>query len=319
MARLAALYVSGWDNEGDTLDDTVHSDNTAAAESSAWAASRQNSSNTSSRKCTACGLGKPLFDTYQAPCEHFYCQECIQNLFELSAIDETLFPPRCCRMEIPLQSAKIYLSSVVVQTFEEKSIEFQTLDRTYCAQPTCSSFIAPTNITGEHATCPKCGTHTCTICKDNAHGGDCPQDSATQQVLETAGEHGWQRCYNCRSLVELDYGCYHIVCRCKAQFCYVCGERWKTCRCDQCDEDRLLARAHQVVARRPPRVGAARERQVDRAITHLRERHECTHETWNYTAGPHQCEECYHQLSQYIFECQQCRILACNRCKMNRL
>lgn len=211
LARLTALYVSGCENEGDALEDTVQSDGPAAAESSAWAASRNNASNTTSGHCTACDSTKPLFDVCQAPCGHSYCQECIQTLFELSITDETLFPPRCCRERIPLQSVKIYLSPLVVQIFEEKSIEFETSDRTYCSQLACSSFIAPANITGEQATCKECGTHTCTICKNSAHNGDCPQDIATQQVLEAAREHGWQRCFNCRRLVELDIGCNHIV------------------------------------------------------------------------------------------------------------
>ena len=211
LARLAALYVSGWNSEGDALEDTAHKDGSAAPESSAWAASRRNPSSANYRHCTACDLTKPLINVCQTPCGHFYCQECIQTLFELSTSDETLFPPRCCREKIPLQSVRIYLSSVVVQTFEEKSIEFETSDRTYCSQPACSSFIAADDITGEQATCKKCGTQTCTICKNNAHEDDCPEDIATQQVLQAAGEYGWQRCYNCRRLVELDFGCNHMM------------------------------------------------------------------------------------------------------------
>jgi hypothetical protein len=37
---------------------------------------------------------------------------------------------------------------------------------------------------------------------------------------------GWRRCYKCRTLVELTHGCSHITCRCKAQFCYICGAVW---------------------------------------------------------------------------------------------
>jgi hypothetical protein len=37
---------------------------------------------------------------------------------------------------------------------------------------------------------------------------------------------GWRRCYKCRTLVELTQGCSHITCRCKAQFCYICGAVW---------------------------------------------------------------------------------------------
>jgi hypothetical protein len=30
-------------------------------------------------------------------------------------------------------------------------------------------------------------------------------------VLEAARENGWQRCNNCRRLVELDMGCNHMT------------------------------------------------------------------------------------------------------------
>lgn len=100
---------------------------------------------------------------------------------------------------------------------------------------------------------------------------------------------------------------------------YVCGARWKTCTCDQWNEDRLYARAQQLVARGRPRQGLARERQVNAAVANLRERHDCTHENWRFRPGQYRCEECHHTLPSYIFECGQCRILACNRCRRNRL
>ncbi len=211
IARLAGLYVSGWNSEDGVSEDTLDSDGSAAAESSAWAVSRLRTANTASRPCAACNLDKPLSDFCQTPCGHFYCQECIQTLFELSTTDETLFPPRCCRLEIPFSSVKIYLTPALIQIFEKKSVEFQTSDRTYCSRQVCSTFIPPVDITGEQATCKQCGTQTCTICKNNAHDGDCPQDVATQQVLEIARENGWQRCYICRRLVELDVGCNHMT------------------------------------------------------------------------------------------------------------
>lgn len=42
-------------------------------------------------------------------------------------------------------------------------------------------------------------------------------------------------------------------CPCGAQFCYVCGLRWKTCSCAHADDARLLDRAAQIVARDPGR------------------------------------------------------------------
>ncbi|MCJ1470503.1 hypothetical protein MMC07_009149 [Pseudocyphellaria aurata] len=263
ITRLTTLSVSG------RYEDTPGDEYIMAAESSAWAGFRRN---VVFRQCTACDSERLLFDVFQAPCGHDYCQECLSTLFQLATIDETLFPPRCCRQEMSLESVKHYLSSALIQTFEEKSIEFRSSNRTYCSRPTCSSFISPDNIDGDRARCVACGTHTCTICKNNAHDGDCPEDTATQQTLEMGREQGWQRCYNCRSLIELDVGCNQILCHCGAEFCYLCGQPWKTCDCGQWDYHyRPTTRAQQDFARDQVQLAVERERELQRVVARERE------------------------------------------------
>ncbi|KAL9610529.1 MAG: hypothetical protein Q9167_004767 [Letrouitia subvulpina] len=210
VARMAALYVPADIAKTEELDEaSCCDDNTADAESSSWAGSRQSTSS-AARQCVACGFKKPLFDNYRASCGHDYCQSCLETLFELSTTDESLFPPRCCRSEISLQSVKLYLSPTLFHHFEQKSIEFTTSNRTYCFRPTCSAFIPPVNIVNQRAVCSTCGSFTCTICKNEAHTDDCPKDTTAQQVLDLARDEGWQRCFGCRRIVELDVGCNHI-------------------------------------------------------------------------------------------------------------
>jgi len=60
---------------------------------------------------------------------------------------------------------------------------------------------------------------------------ECPKDPATKRFVEVAKEEGWQRCFNCSAMVELKEGCNHMTCRCTAEFCMVCGNKWKTCNC----------------------------------------------------------------------------------------
>ena len=45
-------------------------------------------------------------------------------------------------------------------------------------------------------------------------------------MLKMGEKSGWKRCYKCRNLVSLGEGCTHMTCRCKAQFCYICGAVW---------------------------------------------------------------------------------------------
>ncbi|CAD6500646.1 BgTH12-06355 [Blumeria graminis f. sp. triticale] len=272
--------------------------------------------------CTACQNLLPSNILVRCPCSHDYCEDCLSDLFRASITDESLFPPRCCKQPIVLNSrVSEILSSELVDRFEEKKIEIETPDRTYCSNQLCSAFIRMEFIAEEKAECKKCGTTTCIICKGASHIGDCPSDKSLNLLLELAEERGWQRCYNCRRVVELEIGCNHMTCPCGSEFCYVCAERWKTCGCEQWDEERLLARTNAIVARQP----VAFEDDLfvlDHAadvMQNLRLRHDCDHEQWRWVRGHHRCELCYHTLPSYIFECRECAIQICNRCRRNRI
>lgn len=63
----------------------------------------------------------------------------------------------------------------------------------------------------------------------------------------------------------------------------------------------------------------SRDMDINAIMAHLRGNHECSHDKWRWVKGPHRCEECHHRLPSYIFECRQCVLQACNRCRRNRL
>lgn len=208
LKKLQILYVSGMECYHDSEATIAYSEQT---ESSAWAAQRPNQSRFTLHQCVACVEEKEFVDVARVPCQHEYCRSCLEDLFKASMTDESLFPPRCCRQPINMNVARIFLKSELVKQFEKKKIEFETPNRTYCYSAECSTFIGPTHINGEVATCPICEHTTCINCKQRAHTGDCPDDSAMQQLLVTAQENGWQRCYSCWRMVELNYGCNHMT------------------------------------------------------------------------------------------------------------
>ena len=180
-------------------------------ESSSFAATRKAKPGNRRRICETCREPKMFFDLARAPCRHEYCRDCLREHFEMSIRDDSLFPPRCCRSRIPVQAVRMFLTSDLVKSFEEKRFEFETPNKTYCRIPTCSKFIPPQPSSGDNGVCPNCSETTCTICKGAPHQGDCPQDAALQQVLATATAQGWQRCNSCRRVVELYIGCNHIT------------------------------------------------------------------------------------------------------------
>lgn len=201
LNRLEALYVS----PPDVLDGS-----SCQPESSSWAAARREPY--ISRSCTACTDDFPIHNlACGSGCSHEYCRKCLRKLFSDALTDESLFPPRCCGNTIDLEAVMDFLPPKMVGEFRAKSLELETSNRTYCHQPTCSRFLPPAAISGEVGRCIRCHRETCVICKGPAHSErECPEDTATQALLDTAAEHGWQRCYQCHRIVELNFGCYHI-------------------------------------------------------------------------------------------------------------
>jgi hypothetical protein len=237
MAKLAARFMSEEegirlliatglappqnDSTGDDDDDGNHGNarmmgnrHRAKAESSRSGRNGQRTM-TVDRRCEACHEQMKFYDLATVPhCRHDYCRECLDQLIRHSITDESLFPPRCCRQPIPLDNAavRLFVSNETYNTFEEKRPELSTPNRTYCHRALCARWISPTLIRDDIATCSGCGNTTCAICKQAGHGNqDCPQDEDVQLLLRAADGSGWQRCHQCRRVVELNTGCNHIT------------------------------------------------------------------------------------------------------------
>lgn len=148
--------------------------------------------------------------------------------------EESNMPPRCCTQPIPSQVIKSILSREEQARFLKAVLQFSTPweARVFCSNPLCAEFIPPrAKVDPKHpfkVVCRKCRTRVCVMCKKDAHpaGQDCPNDWELEAVLQIGERAGWRRCYKCRTLVELTYGCTHMTCRCRAQFCYICGAVW---------------------------------------------------------------------------------------------
>ncbi|KAK3310828.1 uncharacterized protein B0T15DRAFT_51304 [Chaetomium strumarium] len=168
------------------------------------------------------------------PCGHSYCRECLSVLVTQSLSEERKMPPRCCTQPIPSVTIKMVLPRDKQQQFLKAVVQYSTPweARIFCPNASCGEFIPrPSKADPKHpfeVVCTHCKTRVCSMCKQAAHqvGQDCPADHESERVLEMGEKSGWRRCYKCRMLVELAQGCTHMTCRCKAQFCYICGAVW---------------------------------------------------------------------------------------------
>ncbi|RAH80840.1 hypothetical protein BO86DRAFT_419760 [Aspergillus japonicus CBS 114.51] len=200
--------------------------------------------------------------------------------------------------------------------FCEAEVEFTTTDRIYCSNLDCGRFIPPAQITFNLAHCLACDKMTCSTCKSVFHQGeDCPEDMALAATLDLARSEGWQRCFSCRAVVQLGVGCHHITCTCQAQFCYLCGSRWKTCKCERWDEHRLLKRAEEVVERDAlgPMPRQEQQQRVRDMQEDLRQNHEYEHSRRfeRIEGGGRRgftCEMCEARYWKFILECRRCHL-----------
>lgn len=202
-------------------------------------------------QCLICLDDLPSTKAKKLPCGHRMCRSCLKHAFKLAISEPQHMPPKCCTQAIPYLTVERLFSPEFKKTFKRKHEEFTTKNRIYCPGKRCGEWIRPKEISRvegrKMGRCRKCKMKVCGKCNQKWHGGkgsECPADSETTALLERAREEGWKRCYSCRTLVELKEGCNHMTCRCKAEFCMVCGLKWKTCACpwfnyQVVEEDRL--------------------------------------------------------------------------------
>ncbi|KIK53426.1 hypothetical protein GYMLUDRAFT_178922 [Collybiopsis luxurians FD-317 M1] len=282
-------------------------------------------------ECVICGDRFRALSIFKATCEHHYCLDCLRELVQACLGDESLFPLRCCQQPLHVTSVLRLLSADIRRQFEAKSREFSTLPnhRVYCSNPTCSRFLGSSEVDDSLGRrdihCSDCSTPTCKLCKQRSHpNGNCGENTALIELKALAEREHWQTCPRCSRIIELRYGCYHMTCLCRQEFCYLCAVPWKNCRCPQWEEGRLLDTA----ARRVEREWGAAVRQeqpmvfqrrVQTWADQLRDNHDCDPHRWLHRTGGGRCEECGDFLPLFLKECRRCHVMVCVRCMRNRM
>ncbi|KAI4519780.1 hypothetical protein K525DRAFT_226183 [Schizophyllum commune Loenen D] len=170
-----------------------------------------------------------------ALCGHHFCPECVERLVRSSLTDETMFPLRCCGQPLSDAAVDAQIPSTLLAQYRTKRAEYivAPADRVYCVDARCSAFLgsglrSPNQARPIVLSCTACRAATCAQCRQPGHAGrDCIQES-TAQFDALVKEKQWQRCPSCGATVDRTDGCPHIVCRCGAEFCYLCGGLYST-------------------------------------------------------------------------------------------
>lgn len=167
-------------------------------------------STTEISKCAACADQLARNELITLACSDLYCSSCLSTLVRTAVKDETMFPPQCCSYPVSTKIAKKHLPARLYRLLQAKQQEFGTRHKVYCHVPKCSAFIAPHSIHNGHAVCRRCRAITCSKCNSAWHYGPCATTGDTT-LTELHRAQKWQRCPECKRIVEKWGGCDHIV------------------------------------------------------------------------------------------------------------
>ncbi|CAB4282892.1 unnamed protein product [Prunus armeniaca] len=217
--------------------------------------------------CLICFEDNPIARMFSiGTCHHKYCLSCMKHhvKVQLQSGIVAQCPHKDCKCEVNTETCKKLLSpelaDIMIERIKESSIP--VTEKVYCTFPRCSALMSKqevlehtkTSFAGEGGRkCMKCHQYFCINCRVPWHYDMSCYDyqrsetysrSEDQLVKSLAMKKLWRQCSKCKHMVELDSGCYHIICRCGHQFCYTCGAEWKnkraTCSCPLWDEHHII-------------------------------------------------------------------------------
>ncbi|KDP35876.1 hypothetical protein JCGZ_10446 [Jatropha curcas] len=217
--------------------------------------------------CSICCEEKisPMMITMK--CSHKFCSHCMRTYVD-GKVQSSQVPIRCpqlgCKYFISSNECRSFLPLTSYECLEKALAEADVLhsDRIYCPYPNCSALLDPRECLSARASsssqsdnscvdCPVCQRFICVECAVPWHSlMSCEEfqnlpleerDAADITLHRLAQNKRWRRCQQCRRMIELTQGCYHMTCWCGHEFCYSCGAEYRdgqqTCQCAFWDEN----------------------------------------------------------------------------------
>ncbi|KAL3522986.1 hypothetical protein ACH5RR_015820 [Cinchona calisaya] len=220
------------------------------------------------RSCSICCDEKLASMMITMKCSHKFCSHCMKKYVEGKILSSQV-PVRCpqvkCKYYLSAIECKAFLPVISYESFEKALAEanIPNSDKIYCPYPNCSVLLDPNECLSSRASsssnsesncveCPVCQRFICVDCGVPWHSSTtCEEyqglpleerDASDITLHRLAQNKRWRRCQQCRRMIELTHGCYHMTCCwCGHEFCYSCGAEYndgeQTCQCTFWDED----------------------------------------------------------------------------------
>ncbi|KAG7019427.1 putative E3 ubiquitin-protein ligase, partial [Cucurbita argyrosperma subsp. argyrosperma] len=228
--------------------------------------SRPRKGDKSVENCSICCDNKPSAMIVALKCCHKFCSNCLKTYVD-GKVEASQVPIRCpqlrCKYYITNNEFRSFLPLTLYESLENTLAEANLRsDRIYCPFPNCSVLLDPSECLSARASsssqsdnscfeCPVCQRFICVECQVPWHSSmSCEEfqnvpleerDAADITLRHLAQNKRWRRCQECRRMIELTQGCYHMTCWCGHEFCYSCGGEYQdgqqTCRCALWDEE----------------------------------------------------------------------------------
>jgi hypothetical protein len=171
--------------------------------------------------CAKCrDSNTPVSRTVKLKCCHRMCHTCLRKVFKLSLTDpQQHMPPRCCTNDnIPAESVDKLFDSSFKQEWNHQFKQHAGRTPMTCPSRRCGELVKPEDMRLEGARwqgrCSRCRTKVCGSCNARwHHEPECPSDdnAALFTVEKATKREPWQRCYRCKTGVEVKDGRNHIV------------------------------------------------------------------------------------------------------------
>jgi ariadne-1 len=172
-------------------------------------------------------------------CGHTIGPDCFEEYLDLS-LKSGQIPIKCpifeCQEHVNEADVRQYSPEYLELFHSQSLIAYRVVGNLQqCYNPSCDFFFELESPATQFV-CPKCYIVNCINCQTTEHFKmTCEEyqsyEEEDDRFFETASEHRFKQCPKCLFWIEKNQGCNHMTCRCKFQFCYVCGGVWNKCVC----------------------------------------------------------------------------------------
>ncbi|CAD8087184.1 unnamed protein product [Paramecium sonneborni] len=164
-------------------------------------------------------------------CHHQFCLDCLNNYIvdkiSNGQVEEICCPQILCKFQI----TDDILQSIIDQDQMNKLKRFRKIkifqidqDIIWCPRPGCEEVIKKSK--KKNIKCI-CGQLICKKCNRKLHRGQSCKEQLDSDFLENVKKFQITKCKKCRSLIQKNEGCNHIICQqCRYEFCWLCKSRF---------------------------------------------------------------------------------------------